>query len=89
MSNLVNYFKTNSVFHNDFIDNLETVISTHPKLSEEQKEGLIKPFYEFYEYPKKLHNKRQNVLMPIFKTVQDRFGLLTVIKPLKESDNER
>jgi hypothetical protein len=86
MSNLVNYFKTDSIFHNDFIDNLETVISTHPKLSEEQKEALIKPFYEFYEYPKKLHNKKENVLMPIFKTTQDKFGLLTVIKPLEEQN---
>lgn len=83
---LVNYFKTDKVFHNLFLDNLETVIDTHPNLSEEQKEKLIKPFYQFYEFPKYMHKKTDDVLMPVFKTETDKFGLLTVIKPLKEND---
>jgi len=80
----INYFKTNKVFHNLFLDNLETVIDTHPNLTEEQKAQLIKPFYEFYEFPKKMHKQKDDVLMPVFKTEKDKFGLLTVIKPLKE-----
>ena len=81
---LENYFKTDKVFHNLFLDNLETVIDTHPNLTKEQKVKLIKPFYEFYEYPKIKHNQKDDILMPVFKTETDKFGLLTVIKPLKE-----
>ena len=33
----VNYFKSDKIFHNLFLDNLETVIFIHPKLSEKQK----------------------------------------------------
>jgi hypothetical protein len=83
MGRLVNYFKTDFVFHNEFLDNLETVIDTHPKLTEEQKNGLLKPLYEFYEYPKKLH-KKEHIIKAVFKTVQDEFGLLRKIEPLKK-----
>ena len=79
----INYFKTNKVFHDLFLDNLETVIDTHPNLTEKQKAQLIEPFYEFYEFPKKMHKQTDNVVMPVFKTEKDEFGLLTVIKPLK------
>jgi len=82
----VNYFKSDKIFHNLFLDNLETVIETHPNLTRKQKDKLIKPFYEFYELPKKMHKKTDDVLMPVFKTVEDKFGLLTVIKPLEENN---
>jgi len=81
---LVNYFKSDKVFHNLFLDNLETVIETHPNLTQEQKDKLIKPFYEFYEFPKRMHKKTDDVLMPVFKTAQDKFGLLTKIEPLEK-----
>ena len=89
MGRLVNYFKTDFVFHNEFLDNLETVIDTHPKLTEEQKNGSLKPLYEFYEYPKKLH-KKEHIIKAVFKTVRDEFGLLRKIEPLKkEVSDER
>ena len=78
----VNYFKSDKVFHNLFLDNLETVISTHPNLTETQKKELIKPFYEFYEFPKKMHKETDDILMPVFETKEDKFGLLTVIEPI-------
>ena len=87
MTKLVNYFKSDKVFHNLFLDNLETVIDTHPNLTEEQKEKLIKPFYEFYEFPKNMHKKTDDVLMPVFKTGWDK-GLLTVILPLEENKDD-
>tara|TARA_R110002124_G_C8665382_1_gene490698 strand:+ start:233 stop:490 length:258 start_codon:yes stop_codon:yes gene_type:complete len=82
----VNYFKTDFIFHNMFLDNLETVIDTHPNLTDEQKEQLIKPFYEFYEFPKHKHDKKDGVLFPVFETKEDKYGMLAVIKPLKEQD---
>lgn len=82
----INYFKSDKIFHNLFLDNLETVIDTHPKLSEEQKEQLIKPFYEFYEFPKYMHKKTDDVLMPVFKTVWSKGYTVSEIKPLKEQD---
>ena len=54
---IVNYFKTNQVFHNDYIDNLEECIEQNNNLTREQKDKLIMPLYKFYEFPKKLHKK--------------------------------
>ena len=54
--NIANYFKTNQVFHNDYIDNLEECIEQNNNLTRDQKDKLIKPLYKFYEFPKKLHN---------------------------------
>ena len=82
----VNYFKTDFIFHNMFLDNLETVIDTHPNLTDEQKHKLIQPFYKFSEFPKTMHKKTDGVLMPVFETKEDEYGMLTVIKQLKELD---
>ena len=54
---IINYFKTNQVFHNDYIDNLEECIEANNNLTREQMDKLIKPLYKFYEFPKKLHKK--------------------------------
>ena len=80
---MINYFKTDQIFHNLYLDNLETAISTNPNLTTEQNWDLILPLYKFGEFPKKLHNGEKAV-MGVFKTVEDKYGLLTIIKPLQK-----
>ena len=72
---LENYFKTDMIFHTSFLDNLETAISTNTNLTEKQKNDLIMPLYRFYEYPKNFHNKQDKIIMPIFKTEYDKYGI--------------
>jgi len=50
MSNRPMYFKTNMIFHNSYLDKLETAIETNNNLSKDQKENLIDPLYKFYEF---------------------------------------
>ena len=51
------YFKTNMIFHNSYLDKLETAIETNNTLSKDQKENLIGPLYKFYEFSIKQRNK--------------------------------
>lgn len=57
MSNRPMYFKTNMIFHNSYLDKLETAIETNNNLSKDQKENLISPLYKFYEFSIKQRNK--------------------------------
>ena len=50
MSNRPMYFKTNMIFHNSYLDKLETAIETNNNLSKDQKEILIGPLYKFYDF---------------------------------------
>ena len=51
------YFKTDMIFHNSYLDKLETAIETNNNLNEEQKYNLIMPLYKFYEFSIKQRNK--------------------------------
>ena len=57
MSNRPMYFKTNMIFHNSYLDKLETAIETNKNLSKDQKENLIDPLYKFYEFSIKKRSK--------------------------------
>ena len=57
MNNRPMYFKTNMIFHNSYLDKLETAIETNNNLSKDQKENLIGPLYKFYEFSIKQRNK--------------------------------
>ena len=72
-------------FNSDTLGDVEShgVFDDLDEAKEEQKNGLLKPLYEFYEYPKKLH-KKEHIIKAVFKTVQDEFGLLRKIEPLKK-----
>jgi hypothetical protein len=52
------YFKTNMIFHNSYLDKLETAIETNNNLNKEQKNNLIMPLYKFYEFSIKERNKQ-------------------------------
>jgi hypothetical protein len=51
------YFKTNMIFHNSYLDKLETAIETNNNLSKKQKNNLIMPLYKFYEFSIKQRSK--------------------------------
>ena len=51
------YFKTNMIFHNSYLDQLETVIEKSNILSQLQKDNLIKPLYKFGAFSIKWRNK--------------------------------
>ena len=65
---LINYFKTNQIFHNDYINNLEDCIEQNNNLTRQEKDKLIMPLYAFYEFPKKLH-KRETIVNGIREVV--------------------
>lgn len=50
MNNRPMYFKTNMIFHNSYLDKLETAIETNNNLTKNQKEKLIYPLYKFAEF---------------------------------------
>ena len=51
------YFKTDMIFHNSYLDQLETAIETNNNLNEEQKYNLTMPLYKFYEFSIKQRSK--------------------------------
>ncbi len=51
------YFKTDMIFHNSYLNQLETAIETNNNLNEEQKYNLIMPLYKFYEFSIKKRSK--------------------------------
>jgi len=57
MNNRAMYFKTNMIFHNSYLDKLETAIETNNNLTKEQKNNLIIPLYKFYEFSIKQRSK--------------------------------
>ena len=57
MNNRPMYFKTNMIFHNSYLDKLETAIETNNNLNEQEKNNLIKPLYKFYEFSIKKRSK--------------------------------
>jgi hypothetical protein len=45
------------IFHNSYLDKLETAIETNNNLNEQEKNNLIKPLYKFYEFSIKKRSK--------------------------------
>jgi hypothetical protein len=57
MNNRPMYFKTDMIFHNSYLNKLETAIETNNNLNEQEKNNLIKPLYKFYEFSIKKRSK--------------------------------